>query len=284
MNRKLAMLALGASFLFASASFAVDGVKLIGQPRPTAFPFTISSPGSYRLKSNITVPDENTTAIVVAADDVTIDLNGYSIRGGTVCTGVPVTSCTPTGSGKGIDASTHSNVTVMNGTIRGVGNVGILLLQGSIENVKLLSNGSHGIEDADIFLNNSPVMVTNCAANSNGGFGIRSCWSAIGTTTSFNQADGMFAGGTVSNCSAEQNGGNGIAGYGNVTTILNSTAGSNGGWGLAGYVVTNSAATGNASGIQGSAVSGCAASGNTTLQISAVGLLGQNLCGGTPCP
>ena len=52
---------------------ATDGVKLLKQPK--TFPIVISAPGSYRLKSNLTVPDENTTAISVQADYVTIDLN-----------------------------------------------------------------------------------------------------------------------------------------------------------------------------------------------------------------
>jgi hypothetical protein len=37
--------------------------------------------GSYRLTSNLVVPDANTDAIDVNADEVTIDLNGFSIIG-----------------------------------------------------------------------------------------------------------------------------------------------------------------------------------------------------------
>src|SRR5712692_4005736 len=86
--------------------YAVDGVVLIDQNRALAggvtpgdapgFPVTISVPGSYRLSGNLTVPDANTTAIQVTADNVTLDLNGFSIIGPTVCVG---TSCSPTGTG-----------------------------------------------------------------------------------------------------------------------------------------------------------------------------------------
>src|SRR5436190_10630805 len=91
--------------------YAVDGIVLIDQNRALAggvtpgdapgFPVTISLAGSYRLSGNLTVPDANTTAINITADNVTIDLNGFSIIGPVVCTpiGTPVTSCSPSGSG-----------------------------------------------------------------------------------------------------------------------------------------------------------------------------------------
>src|SRR5947207_10653708 len=107
--------------------YAVDGVVLINQSAALAgnvtpgdtpgFPVTISVSGSYRLSGNLTVPDANTTAIEIDADNVTIDLNGFSIIGPTVCSGVPVTSCSPTGSGVGI-TSFQSMISVYNGVIR----------------------------------------------------------------------------------------------------------------------------------------------------------------------
>lgn len=110
--------------------YAVDGVVLINQSTALAgnvtpgdapgFPVTISVTGSYKLSGNLTVPDANTTAIQITADDVTIDLNGFSILGPTVCSGVPVTSCSPMGSGAGI-LSQKSNITLSNGKIRGMG-------------------------------------------------------------------------------------------------------------------------------------------------------------------
>src|SRR5262249_48726920 len=44
------------------------------------FPVTISQPGSYRLSSNLDVPSHG-LGIDIQADDVSIDLNGFRIRG-----------------------------------------------------------------------------------------------------------------------------------------------------------------------------------------------------------
>ncbi len=60
-------------------AFGVDGTVLINQSTVIAlggFPYTISAPGSYRLSGNLTVPNAATTAVVIAADNVTLDLNG----------------------------------------------------------------------------------------------------------------------------------------------------------------------------------------------------------------
>src|SRR2546421_12802591 len=95
-----------------SAVLATDGVIEINQARALAgsvtpgdaagFPVYISVSGSYRLTSNLTVPNENTDGIDIGASEVTIDLNGFSILGPTVCSGgPPLTGCTPSGFGYG---------------------------------------------------------------------------------------------------------------------------------------------------------------------------------------
>ena len=90
-------------------AFAVDGTVLINQSTVTAaggFPYKIMQSGSYRLSGNLIVPDANTTAIQVMAD----------------------------------------TVTVVNGTVRGMGKFGIALgLFGTVEKVQIDSNGSIGI-------------------------------------------------------------------------------------------------------------------------------------------
>ncbi len=78
--------ALGAGLAILGISlpvFAVDGVIEINQAAVNAaggFPFVINTPGSYRLTGNLTVPAE-TTAIQIAASQVTLDLNGFAILG-----------------------------------------------------------------------------------------------------------------------------------------------------------------------------------------------------------
>jgi hypothetical protein len=167
-------------------------VKYLKQPG--SFPLTISQPGSYRLRSNIVIPNANTTGILVTADDVTLDLNGWTVRGVTVCTGSPVTSCTPTGTGNGIDGAGVSNLVVKNGAVRGAGNVGVRLSPGDsvVRNVQAISNGSNGITTA---------TATDSVAYSNGDVGIE-------------------AYGPVANCRTRSNGFSGIKAW----TVLNSVA------------------------------------------------------------
>src|ERR1700689_5095189 len=83
-----------------SSLYAVDGVVLINQSNAAAgsitpgdapgFPITISQSGSYKLSSDLIVPDANTTAIEITAKWVTIDMNGFSIIGPVACSGHPV--------------------------------------------------------------------------------------------------------------------------------------------------------------------------------------------------
>jgi hypothetical protein len=146
-------------------AWAVDGVVDINQARAKAggvtpgdaplFPVTINQPGSYRLTGNLDVTDagarpggtaaENTTAIKVTAMNVTIDLNGFTILGPAVCSGVP-TSCTLIGTGEGIDAFSANNVNVLNGTIQGMGIRGITLNSGRVDGVTAQNNGGFGIQ------------------------------------------------------------------------------------------------------------------------------------------
>jgi hypothetical protein len=143
---------------------AVDGVVLIDQNRAIAgnvtpgdgagFPVVINLPGIYKLASNLVVPNENTTAIQINVNDVTIDMNGFAILGPNVCAtdGVNVAqACTRPGAGYGIDAGsgtplTVTNTRVMNGTIDGVGYIGIFTnVNARIERMNVGNSGSYGI-------------------------------------------------------------------------------------------------------------------------------------------
>ena len=97
MKEHLSRLAAGALIVLGLCQSAA-AQKLIGQTR--SFPIIITKPGSYKLRTNLVVPDANTTAILVHADNVTIDLSGFSIIG--PCTGAhraarraPVSALTP---------------------------------------------------------------------------------------------------------------------------------------------------------------------------------------------
>ncbi len=181
--------------LLAAMPAGATGPKKLKQP--SSLPIIINTPGSYILESNLTVPDANTTAISVQADNVTIDLNGFSILG--PCTGNP--PCSPTGSGKGIDGltATKFNTTVLNGTVQGMGAAGITLNNGRVTGVSVVLNGGAGI-------NITTGTVTGCQSIGNGSDGINAtvvsnCLSA------FNIGNGIAATlGAVTGCVSSGNG------------------------------------------------------------------------------
>ncbi len=149
---------------------AADGVIEINQAIVEAnggFPYVISEPGSYKLSDNLTVPDENTSAIEVQADDVTVDLNGFAIIGPVQCIAENGSvSCSPEGTGVGIQAQSDVFPTVVrNGSVRGMGFAGVRIASGRVEGVRALENGSRGISSAS-------GIVRGCLAELNGGAGI----------------------------------------------------------------------------------------------------------------
>ena len=199
--------------------YAVDGVVLFNQASALAgnvtpgdtpgFPVTISAPGSYRLTGNLVVTDLSVNVIEITTDNVTIDLNGFSLIGPVVCTGNPVSSCTSVGDGVGI-FSRKSNLTVLNGTIRGM-NDGITFVGGDnhIEKVHATSNTSIGIGSG-----NGQSLVTSCNTSFNGVFGIFGNGKAEGNVAEGNGLDGIVFAGAMTNNVAANNKGNGISGQG----------------------------------------------------------------------
>jgi hypothetical protein len=205
--------------------YAVDGVVLINQSAALAgnvtpgdapgFPVTISVSGSYKLSSNLTVPNANTDAIDITADKVTIDLNGFSIIGPVACSDAPPTSCSPAGTGIGIN-SRRTNVFVLNGGVYGMGAFGIELFSSSrIQSVQLSNNGGGGIAMAD------GGEISSCVVNSNGGNGITIGSGIVsGNSASFNGGDGIIVVvGLISGNTTFGNGGNG----GNASAVAGST-------------------------------------------------------------
>lgn len=153
-------------FALSAAAHAVDGVILIDQAKALAggvtpgdvagFPVTISKPGSYRLSSNLTLPDTNTDGIVSTAGGVTLDLNGFSIIGPAYCPGQnggPEYACN-LGNGNAVRFTDPGNslssagvsYVVRNGRIFGAGGNGILVENGLVENMDIGFVGGAGID------------------------------------------------------------------------------------------------------------------------------------------
>lgn len=99
---------IAAALLIAAPTFATDGQVLINQSSVMAvggFPYKITQSGSYKLSGNLVVPP-NTDGIDINADNVTLDLGGFSI------------SAAQSG-GTGVQSAGHSGVTVRDGTVTG---------------------------------------------------------------------------------------------------------------------------------------------------------------------
>ncbi len=233
MKKGILVVVLAAFFIGLSGiAFGGDPTSITQPLSQTYFPIKISTPGSYILNSNLKVSSPNTTAILVLADNVTIDLNGFAILGPTLCTGTPVTSCTPTGTGNGIDASGHNNVKVTNGTIRGMGQYGIIANDDCIiQGLRVISNGKVGITVGG-------GTVSGNTADGNGSDGIAVGAGTVQGNTALNNAGhGIAVGtGTVSSNTALNNGITGIFVNDSATVSGNTSNGNS----LIGIFVNNS--------------------------------------------
>jgi hypothetical protein len=214
-------------------------MKSLAQIEPrtpiSSVPYTISSPGSYYLTTNLTSGSFQ-AGIAILADNVTLDLSGFALIG------VP-------NSFSGIYCFGQKNVCIRNGTIRGWDNDGIDAFPSSnqrYEKLFITDNTTGG------WLADKNALVADCVVSSNSGGGI-----LVGD------------GSSVSRCLAQTNFGAGIV-TGHACAVEECTAVSNTGMGIsadAGSTLRGCAARLNGSdGINvqsGSVVKDCA-SGNST--------------------
>lgn len=221
----------------AGPTYAVDGVIEINQVRAgqgdvtlsdsPGFPVTIDRAGSYRLTGDLSVSRPDQTVIEITAGDVTLDLNGFTIS----CGSVALPCSAVGGAGLGIDATGESNIHVLNGTIRGMGNTGMSAdTHTKVKELRAINNGVHGISvgngsiiDSSIASGNDGsgisaadgnTIVTNCTANVNDSVGI-----SVGS------------GSTVRSSTANANGNNGI-GASQASTLVGNTLRGNGRLGI----------------------------------------------------
>lgn len=156
------------------------------------YPITIGQPGSYKLMSNLYVPD-GLSGIQISADDVTLDLNGFKIIGAGTCVrdaGSYLVDCTNATYSSGIEVKggdTHSAI-VRNGTVQGFDR-GVLIKSGLVEGVTVKHNSTGvlvqgssmntaRISGVNAFMNATGVrlyshaLIERCVANANStGFG-----------------------------------------------------------------------------------------------------------------
>jgi hypothetical protein len=214
---------------------AADGVIEINQTAALAgsitpsdgpgFPVTIDSPGSYRLTGNLTLASENTTGINVSSANVSIDLGGFSIIGPVTCTDTPVTSCSGSGSGRGINAGSSSHgLSISNGSIRGTGFQGIYVSSG--DGTRLRNLHISEASDRGIYVATSNSVVSDVVVQRNESDGMYFIGSATirGAAAYGNGDDGieLFRDGVVEGCSCRNNQGSGIQGSAGTTIRGNS--------------------------------------------------------------
>ncbi len=88
-------------------------------------PVEITMPGKFILTSNLETSDPNVATIIISANNVRLDLNGFTLKGPNQCD-LDSGSCSPGGSGRGIDLiggeEAISGLHVINGQVEGFGN------------------------------------------------------------------------------------------------------------------------------------------------------------------
>ena len=203
------------------------------------------------LTSDLVVSDPNSDGIFIATPPVTIDLNGFEIRGPVSCTGLGSTLSCGAGTGRGIRAEGRPRITVVNGSVIQFGSDGILVASRSrIDGVVVERNGGDGVRTG------ADSLVTNVRSYRNAGDGID-----VGDSS------------TVKLCTSASNGQNGVL-TGTAALVSESTARDNGTNGVLIFsrtVVSKVVASGNEEvGISGS--TGCTIQDSSTYDNGSVGI------------
>ncbi len=156
-----------------------------------SLPYNITTPGSYYVTDNLT----GAIGINISSSHVTIDLNGYALRGttGNSSEGIEVTVAT-------------SNITIRNGSVTNWGKEGIKAVSASTSSfsqLQILSNGWDGIATG----NNNLISFVVAGSNGFDGIDMGTSASLQYCTASNNLNDGIEAdaGATLVQCTARDN-------------------------------------------------------------------------------
>ena len=194
------------STVFAQGSLTPPGapaptMKSLSQIEPrtpiSSLPFTITASGSYYLSTNLYAATGN--GITISNNNVTVDLNGFALMGGT-----------SSANGIYLPAS-QTNVTVRNGSISGW-QEGVAVVPNYSRNIVLERLAVSGCGQYGIY-SLSPAWLRDCFCASNQYTGIF-----------------VFGGGQITDCDASYNGYNGITAADGI--VRNCSAADNGHYGI----------------------------------------------------
>lgn len=215
-----------------------------------SLPYVISNPGSYYLARSLQFTAASGDAISITSDNVTLDLNGFTLSSSAGVTGHAIkvgdnrnniaikngnvagnTTVTLSGSspnqtwvvnaagfqmGVNAESNVWRNMTVQDLQVSGCRNTGIHALYGAVTRSTVSQNGGAGINAKEGGFTIQAGSATDCSARFNGGGGILA-GSVSNSTTNFNGGGGTFAT-TVTGSTATSNGGDGILAFGSVTS------------------------------------------------------------------
>jgi len=248
------------------------------QPAGSTSGLTISAPGSYYLTGNITVTSGH--GISINADNVTLDLNGFTIRS----SASPATGNAVLINGDGaLSSIAYSAITVRNGHISGTGTVdsasGVFSGAGFSNGIYYYSTlrsclisdlTINGVASDGIYLNASSTIdrctVTDCGITGIRGGTISNCsatlcgQTAIEGTAIFNSqgtsvSTTAIEATTATNCIGTSKTGTGLRATQNATNCF---GGSSAGTGLSAGTATNCSGTSESGmGLQADTATGC---------------------------
>jgi parallel beta-helix repeat protein len=186
-------------------------INSVNTPGDSASHFQITEPGSYYLEDNLIIlGTEPRHGIVIEADNVTVDLSGFTLDGYTP-TNPPHFNLSLSGI---LASGERESITVRNGTVRDWGDYGIDFQDARLCRVEDISTVEN--ELSGIFCGQAS-LVYHCLAEDNTGSGII-----------------VSSGGSIVECVADGNGQNGITGGGEGCTVIACTSRENGNNGIGG--------------------------------------------------
>ena len=203
---------------------------------------TLSSPGSYVLSNNLSATGD---CLVIAADNVAIDLHGNSIKGNGSGSGIRddggdrdyaiIANGKISNFVTGINLATSGSAIITNVNASNNSGTGIFIGEccDTLNSVTANNNGGNGIE-----IDSDDSSFTKIQANNNGGTGILAtscCNTLVSSTVSRNGGDGV----DLADCcnfviasKVQNNGGSGIDLTDGDNGVIKSTAAKNGGGGI----------------------------------------------------